>query len=60
MKMSKFEVLATVWSDVERKRVEIVVGKFNNWVNAEIFASEYEKIYSSNTEIVEYKRRVKK
>lgn len=56
MKMSKFEVMATVWSDEQQKQMQIVIGEFDEYMNARIFAKAYSDYYSSTTEIIEYKR----
>ena len=54
--MSKFEVMATVWSSEQQKQMQIVIGEFDEYMNAKIFADAYSAYYSSTTEIVEYKR----
>ena len=54
--MSKFEVMATVWSDEQNAQVKVVIGEFDRYMNARIFADAYSAYYPSATEIVEYKR----
>lgn len=53
--MSKFEVMATLYSSEVKNQVKICVGSFDSIVNARLFSEVYEKHYSSKTEIVEYK-----
>lgn len=57
MKMKKFEVWVTVWSEEYGKQIKIVAGEFDRYFNAKLFANAYADYYSSNPEIVEYVRK---
>ena len=52
--MKKYEVLAMVWNREQKKQVKVVIGVFDKFTNARIFANAYHAEYSSNTEIVEH------
>lgn len=54
--MSKYEVMATVYSIKVGRQIKICVGSFDSIVNARLFSEAYEKHYSSKPEIIEYKR----
>lgn len=54
--MSKFEVWATMWSAEFGKQVKVLIGEFDRITNAQLFAKAYEEHYSTEVEIVEYKR----
>lgn len=57
MNGNKYEVWATVWSSELEQPIKKVVGEFDRFMNAKIFADAYNKHYSSNAEIVEYIRK---
>lgn len=52
--MSKYEVWAKVWSEENKSQIKIVVGKFDRFINAKIFAKAYTEHFRSEAEIVEY------
>ena len=54
--MSRYEVLATIWSDEHKKQVKKVIGEFDRFMNAKLFANAYNAHYSTTVEIIEYRR----
>ncbi len=52
MTTAKFKVLTTVWDRNSEKQVKTVVGEFDNFANAKLFAKAYEIHYSAKTELV--------
>lgn len=57
MNVNKYEVWATVWSSELEQPIKKVVGEFDKFMNAEIFAEAYRKYYSASAEIIEYIRK---
>lgn len=55
--MSKFEVRAVVWSGEYNKQIKKIMGEFDDFVIAKLFANAYADHYSSEVEIVEYVRK---
>lgn len=55
-RMSKYEVVVIRWSDEQKKRIKVVAGTFDRFVDAHLFADAYRKHFSATAEIVEYKR----
>ena len=55
--MNKYEVVATVWSEEQKKCIKVVIGEFDKFMNARIFANAYNGFYSAHAEIVEYVRK---
>ena len=53
-KMKKYLVVAKKWSDESKTQIEYVAGKFDEFVNANIFKKAYNEHYSANAYIVEY------
>ena len=47
----RFVVLATVWSEEEKKQVKIICGMFAGYIEAELFAKAYSAHYKSVAEI---------
>ena len=47
----RFVVLATVWSEEEKKQVKIICGMFASYIDAELFAKAYSEHYKSAAEI---------
>ena len=54
--MSKYEVLATIWSEEHKKQIKTVIGEFDRYMNAKLFADAYSTHYSTTAEIIEYRR----
>lgn len=54
--MSKYEVLTILWSEEHKKQIKEVIGEFNRYINAKIFADAYSAHYSATTEIIEYRK----
>ena len=52
--MKKYEVLAMVWDREQKKSIKAVIGTFDKYINAKIFANAYHAEFSSNTEINEH------
>ena len=52
--MKKYLVVAKKWSDESKTQIEYVAGKFDEFVNANIFKKAYNEHYSANAYIVEY------
>ena len=57
IKMKKYEVWVTIWSDEYKKQIKVVAGEFDRYMNAKLFADAYANHYSTNPEIVEYIRK---
>ena len=57
IKMKKYEVWVTIWSDEYKKQTKVVAGEFDRYINAKLFADAYANHYSANPEIVEYVRK---
>lgn len=47
----KFVVIATVWSEEEKKQVKVIRGMFAEYLDAELFAKAYSEFYKTATEI---------
>ena len=47
----KFVVIATVWSEEEKKQVKIICGMFAGYIEAELFAKAYSEHYKTVAEI---------
>lgn len=54
--MSRYEVLATIWSEEHKKQIKTVIGVFDRFINARLFADAYNAHYCTTTEIVEYRK----
>ena len=57
IKMSKYEVWVTIWSEEHKKQIKVVAGEFDRYMNAKLFAEAYGAHYSTSAEIVEYTRK---
>lgn len=53
----KFEVIVKVWSDEQKKQIEVVAGTFDRFMNAKLFADAYANYYHTAYEIVEWVRK---
>ena len=54
--MKKYYVIINRWDSTNNIMVEgKVIGEFDNYMNASLFANAYENYYSSSTKIVEVK-----
>ena len=54
--MKKYYVIINQWDSTKNKMVEgKVIGEFDNFMNASLFATSYENYYLSSTKIVEVK-----
>lgn len=54
--MNKYYVIINKWDSTKNKMIEgMVIGEFDNYMNASLFANAYENYYSSSTKIVEVK-----
>ena len=47
----KFVVIATAWSEEEKKQVKTICGMFASYMNAELFAKAYSEHYKSTAVI---------
>ena len=47
----RFVVIATIWSEKEKKQVKTICGMFASYMNAELFAKAYSEHYKTATEI---------
>ena len=47
----RFVVLATAWSEEEKKQVKIFCGMFARYIEAELFAKAYSERYKTAVEI---------
>lgn len=47
----KFVVIATAWSEEEKKQVKIICGMFPRYIEAKMFAEVYSEHYKAATEI---------
>ena len=47
----RFVVLATAWSEEEKKQVKTICGMFASYMNAELFAKAYSEHYKTTAEI---------
>lgn len=47
----RFVVIATVWSEEEKKQVKIICGMFARYIEAELFAKAYSEHYKAVAEI---------
>ena len=47
----KFVVIATVWSEEEKKQVKVICGMFAKFVDAVLFSQAYSEFYKTATEI---------
>lgn len=54
--MMKYEAWVTVWSEEHQKRIKVIAGEFDRYLNAKLFADAYKAHYSAEVEIVEWKR----
>ena len=52
MKMKKYEVWATVWSSELLKRVNLCVGSFDEYFNANLFATAYCEKHNTSVDII--------
>ena len=57
MNGNKYEVWATVWNSELGQPIKKVVGEFDKFMNAHIFAEAYREYYSASAEIIEYIRK---
>lgn len=48
----KCYVIATKWSEKEKKQVKFVAGEFDEYMNAHIFKEAYNEHYSADAHIV--------
>ena len=46
--MERYYVIATRWSEKDKKCVDYIAGEFNNYNNARIFKDAYNNYYSSH------------
>ena len=53
--MTKYYVIAKMWSDEEKAVVDTVMGEFTTYVNAQIFRDAYNIRYSTLARIKEVK-----
>ena len=54
--MKKYYVIINKCDSTKNKMVEgMIIGEFDNFMNASLFANAYENYYSSSTKIVEVK-----
>lgn len=51
-----YQVIATVWSDEQKKPIEVVAGTFDRCFNAILFRDAYNAHFHATARIVEYKR----
>lgn len=54
MKAKKYMVVAKKWCDDSKTQIEYVAGKFDEFVNANIFKKAYNDHYKANAYVVEY------
>ena len=47
----RFVVIATAWSEEEKKQVKIICGMFPRYIEAELFAKAYSEHYKTTAEI---------
>lgn len=47
----RFVVIATVWSEEEKKQVKTICGMFARYIEAELFAKAYSEYYKAVAEI---------
>lgn len=47
----RFVVIATVWSEEEKKQVKTICGMFARYIEAELFAKAYSEHYKAAAEI---------
>ena len=52
--MKKYEVKATVWDNEEKAQVNKVIGSFDDYVCALLFAKAYSDHYSARADIITY------
>lgn len=53
---STYEVWITRWSEEHEKQIKVYAGKFNEYMNAKLFAQAYADRYKADVEIVEYRK----
>jgi hypothetical protein len=49
----RYLVIATVWSETHKKQIKKIMGTFNDYLNAHIFAEAYNKYYKADAVIEE-------
>ena len=47
----KFVVIATAWSEEEKKQVKVIYGMFPRYIEAKLFAEAYSEHYKTVAEI---------
>lgn len=52
----RFVVIATVWSEEEKKQVKVIRGMFAEYLDAELFAKAYSEFYKAVPEIKDVNR----
>lgn len=52
--MKKYEVKTKMWDDEEKAQVYKVIGSFDDFVCALLFAKAYEKHYSTQADLITY------
>ena len=55
MGVTKYFVIAKIWDSEKKEQVEYIAGEFDLYMNASIFKNAYNKYYSANARIVEFK-----
>ena len=54
--MCRFEVVIKKWNEEQKKVVEVVAGRFDQFIHAKIFAEAYRNWFKSDPQIIEYRK----